>query len=378
MTKAIILSGGWGTRLRPLTCSLPKTLIPVVNVPVVERQITLLRSIGVKEIVLAVSVMSEYLKGYFGDGSSLGIKIHYTNEENPMGTAGALKLAEYYLRDDNFFLLNGDEIINFNFKEMLEFHENVNATVTIASKTVEDTSRYGVLIVNGETNRIDRFLEKEEYNPPKDMIVPMPVNAGVYIFEPEVFDQIAPKKKLSIERDVFPILAREGCLYNYSLKGMWKDIGTPLDLLEGNILLMKSLIEETAGKEENIIATSVQFEGNTTIIPPITIGEHVIVRYGCKLGPNAVIGDNSYLEKNAMIKNSIINNKVFIGENSIVEKAIVADNCRLEENVELKGNENALVILGSSVHVLKNIRLISPKDQHITYCHHEVVRRSID
>ncbi len=378
MTKAIILSGGWGTRLRPLTCSLPKTLIPVVNVPVVERQITLLKSIGVKEIVLAVSVMAEYLKGYFGDGSTFGVKIHYTNEESPMGTAGALKLAEFYLKDDNFFLLNGDEIINFHFNEMLEFHKNVNAIATIASKTVKDTSRYGVLIVDSETKRIDKFLEKEEYDPEENDHRPMPVNAGVYLLEPEIFNLIPPKKKLSIERDVFPFLAQQGKLFNYSLKGMWKDIGTPLDLLEGNILLMKSLIEETAGKEENIISSTVQFEGNAVITPPITIGEHVIIRYGCRLGPNVIIGDNSYIEKNVTIKNSVIHDKVFIGENSIVEKTIIADNCRLEENVELKGNDDALVILGSSVHVLKNIKLISPNEQHITHCHHEVVRRSID
>ena len=116
MTKGIILSGGWGTRLRPLTCTIPKTLIPVVNKPVIERQLLLLKSAGVNDIILAVSVMGDALKYYFREGDKLGLIIHYTNEKKPMGTAGAIKLAEDYLIDDNFFMLNGDVILNFNFK----------------------------------------------------------------------------------------------------------------------------------------------------------------------------------------------------------------------------------------------------------------------
>ena len=118
MTKGIILSGGWGTRLRPLSCTIPKSLMPVVNKPVIERQILLLKSAGVEEIVLAVSVMSDVIKNYFKDGKKLGVKILYTDEKHPLGTAGAIKLAEEFLKDDNFFMLNGDVIINFDFKSV--------------------------------------------------------------------------------------------------------------------------------------------------------------------------------------------------------------------------------------------------------------------
>jgi len=130
MTKGIILSGGWGTRLRPLTCTIPKTLIPVVNKPVIERQMLLLKTAGVKEIILAVSVMGDTLKNYFKEGEKLGIKIYYTDEKNPMGTAGAIKLAEDYLNDDNFFMLNGDVILNFDFNNMVTFHEENNGIGT--------------------------------------------------------------------------------------------------------------------------------------------------------------------------------------------------------------------------------------------------------
>lgn len=378
MTKAILLSGGWGTRLRPLTCTLPKTLIPVVNKPVIERLILNLKSAGVKEIVLAVSVMADCLKNYFKDGKGLGVKIHYTNEEKPMGTAGALKLAEYHLRDDNFFMLNGDEILNFNFNEMLEFHKKSGGIGTIGSQDVDDPSRYGVLIVNQASNQILKFLEKEDYSPPCGIHVPMPVNAGIYILEPEVFSYIEPKTKVSIEKDVFPKLAMNGRLFNYSISGLWRDVGKPKDLLEGNILLMNSLIKQSKNNEENLISGTVQFEGNLSIKPPVAIGEHVIIRYGCKIGPNVVIGDNVYIERNAEIKESVIYNKSYIGKNTKIESAIIGDNCRLEENVEIKGNEEGLVILASTVEVLKGVKLVAPTDKNITFCHHDIIRNSID
>ena len=154
MTRAVILSGGWGTRLRPLTCTIPKTLIPVVNKPVIEHQILLLKSAGINEVILAVSVMSETLRNYFGNGEKLGIDIKYTDEKHPLGTAGAIKLAEDYLKDEDFFMLNGDVILNFNFKEIIQAHESYKGIGIIANKIVPDPSRYGVLIIDENTNKV--------------------------------------------------------------------------------------------------------------------------------------------------------------------------------------------------------------------------------
>jgi len=197
MTKGIIISGGWGTRLRPLTCTIPKSLIPVVNKPVIERQILLLKSAGVKEVILAVSVMAEILKDYFKDGKQLGVDIQYTDEKIPMGTAGAIKLAEEKLIDDNFFMINGDVILDFDFRQMLKAHQESQGLGLIASKIIKDPSRYGVLMVDENTNRIDNFLEKDDYVPHEDKVVPMPINAGIYLLEPEIFSYIKPKKKMS-------------------------------------------------------------------------------------------------------------------------------------------------------------------------------------
>ena len=215
MTKGIIIAGGYGLRLRPLSCSIPKPLIPVVNKPVIERQIMFLKAAGVKEIVLAVSIMGEILQNYFKNGEKLGVNIHYTEEKSPMGTAGAIKLAEDILKDDKFFMLNGDVILNFNFTQMIKIHEKCKGIGIIADKIVEDPSRYGVLIVEEKTSKILKFLEKEEYLPPSGKPIPMPINAGVYLLEPEIFSYIPPNKKVSIERKVFPKLASEGRLFHY-------------------------------------------------------------------------------------------------------------------------------------------------------------------
>ena len=376
MVKAIILSGGYATRLRPLTCTTPKTLIPVVNKPVIERQILLLKSAGVKEIVLAVSVMADEIKHYFKNGEKLGIKIHYTNEIHPMGTAGAIKLAESYLKDDNFFMLNGDVILNFDFKEMLKKHESYNGLGTIASKKVADPSRYGVLIVDDASNKIHQFLEKSEYQPQESKIVPMPVNAGVYILEPGIFSHIKPNIKVSIELDVFPMLAREGKLFNYPISGIWKDIGKPEELLEGNILLMEDLLKNLKGKKENLIDDSAKIDDKVLIYPPVTIGENVMIKDNSIIGPNVVIGSNVYIE-NAEIKESLIYSNNSISNNVKIEKAIISDNCLIQDNAVLQGNDVALVILASCVVVSRNVRVITNTNTSISICHHEIVRENI-
>lgn len=377
MTKGIILSGGWGTRLRPLTCTIPKTLMPVVNKPVIERQMLLLKSAGVKEIVLAVSVMGEALKYHFKDGEKLGLKIHYTNEKNPMGTAGAIKLAEDYLTDDNFFMLNGDVILNFNFKEMLEFHERSQGLGTIASKIVEDPSRYGVLIIEEETKKILKFQEKEEFKSLNGKPTPMPINAGVYILEPDVFSYIKPHKKVSIERDVFPKLADNRNLYHFSISGIWKDIGNPEELLEGNILLMNDILKNLKEKRNNLIDESVKLEGKVLIYPPVTIGQDVVIRNNCTIGPNAVIGNNVYIDKNTEIKESLIYNDTYISKDVKIQNSIISDNCHIHDGAILKGNEQNLVILASYVEILKNIKILATNTSSISICHHEIIKKNI-
>ncbi|MFX1375277.1 MAG: sugar phosphate nucleotidyltransferase [Promethearchaeota archaeon] len=377
MTKGIIISGGWGTRLRPLTCTIPKPLIPIVNKPVIERQIVLLRSAGVKDIILAVSVMADALKNYFGDGKDLGVKIQYTNERTPMGTAGAIKLAEKNLKDDNFFMLNGDVILNFDFKQMLKTHEKYKGIGLIASKIMQDPSRYGVLIVDKESGKITKFLEKDDYIPPGGKHLPMPINAGVYLLESEVFKYIEPGKRVSIERDVFPKLAEEGNLYNFPVTGIWKDIGKPEELLEGNIQMLNDILQGIGNQQKNIINESLDIDGKALIYSPVAIGKNVTIGKNCEIGPNVVIGDNVYIDDNSKIKETLILNYAYISKNVKIENSIISDNCLIGNNVELKGNNQNLVILASYVEVLEKVRLFAPTNGSITICHHEIVKEDI-
>ncbi|MHA2288717.1 MAG: sugar phosphate nucleotidyltransferase [Promethearchaeota archaeon] len=377
MTRAIILSGGWGTRLRPLTCTIPKTLIPIVNKPVIERQMLLLKSAGVKEVVLAVSVMDDVIRNYFKSGEKLGIKIHYTIEKHPRGTAGAMKLAESYLKNDNFFMLNGDVILNFDLGEMLKFHNKYNGIGTIAGKVVDDPTRYGVLIVNNDTFQLLDFLEKNDYLPPNDKVVPMPINAGVYILEPEIFSYIEADKKLSIEREVFPRIAKEKKIFCYPISGLWNDVGKPYDLLQANILLMKELINNLDGKVKNLVDHSADVHPSSEIYNPCTIGENVVIHSDCKIGPNVIIGDNVLIENKAELSNCLIYNEVYISNNVKIDRAIIADNCNIRENVIIKGNGENLVVLASFVEVLNDIELIAPKTISLNVCHHEIVKESM-
>jgi len=374
MTKGIIISGGWGTRLRPLTCTIPKPLIPIVNKPVIERQILLLKNAGVNEIILAVSVMADIIKNYFGDGRKYGLKIQYTNERSPMGTAGAIKLAEDFLKDDNFFMLNGDVIINFDFNQMLKFHEQTKGIGLIASKFVEDPSRYGVLIVENTSHQILKFLEKDEYTPVGGKVIPMPINAGIYLLEPEIFNYIEPSKKISIERDIFPILAHEGNLYIHQISGIWRDIGAPGELLEGNFQLMKDLLQNSKDQKKNLIDDNLDIDGKAIIYSPVAIGKNVIIGKNCEIGPNAIIGDNVVIGDNTKIKESLIYNSAYISKNVEIERAIISDNCLIHDDVKLKGNSNNLVILSSYVETLKGVSLIAPSNSSINICHHELVK----
>jgi len=377
MTKGIILSGGWGTRLRPLTCTIPKTLIPVVNRPVIERQIMLLKSAGVREIVLAVSVMSDVIQNYFKNGEKLGITINYTNEKHPMGTAGAIKLAESYLEDDNFFMLNGDVILNFDFSDMLKHHKESGGKGTIASKIVTDPSRYGVLITEDKTNKLLKFLEKDKFITPDGKYVPMPINAGVYILEPDVLSYIESNRKVSIERDVFPKIASEMKLYHYPITGIWQDIGNPYDLLQGNITFMNDILRNLKSRRNNLIDNSADIDISTKIISPCTIGENVIIRKNCTIGPNVIIGDNVYIDSNTEIRESLIYKETYIAKNIKIENVIISDNCHIGDNVEMKGFGENLVILASYVEVLNDIKLFSQPHRPISFCHHETVKENI-
>ncbi|MFX1601219.1 MAG: hypothetical protein ACFFB6_11540, partial [Promethearchaeota archaeon] len=198
-----------------------------------------------------------------------------------------------------------------------------------------------------------------------------------YILEPEIFQYIEPNKKVSIEHEVFPILAKEGKLYHYPLTCIWQDIGKPEELLEGNIQFMNDLLKNLKEKRDNLIDDSIEIEGKALIYPPVAIGKNVIIRKNCRIGPNVIIGDNVYIGADTEINNTLIYSETYISEKVKCEKAIIADNCLLHDGVQLIGNNQNLVILSSFVEVVDNVKLIAPSNSSLTVCHHEVVRLDV-
>ena len=214
-SKAVLLVGGKGTRLKPLTDKMPKALLEVKGKTITEHLFDLLKKYGIRDIILSVGYLKDKIKEQFGDGSSIGMNINYVEENEPLGTAGPLKLAKKYLKD-SFIVSNGDELKNINIPRMFRLHKRKNALATIALTTVDDPNHYGVARLDG--SRIIEFVEKPS-NPLSNLI-----NAGFYILEPEVIDMI-PDGFAMLEKDVFPKLAQLGRLRGFPFAGQWFDIG---------------------------------------------------------------------------------------------------------------------------------------------------------
>ena len=217
--KAILLLGGRGTRFRPITYEVPKALLPVQGKTVPEHLIELFKQYNIRELYFSVGYKADKIRDYFGDGSKFGVSITYIKEEEPLGSAGAIKLAKKYL-DETFIVTNGDELKNIDLEEMFLFHKKNKAMITAALTTVDNPSAYGVARLEG--SKILDFVEK----PPKEKAPSNLINSGLSIWEPDVID-IIPKGFSMYEQDVFPKLAKEKKLYGYIFSGQWFDTGTP-------------------------------------------------------------------------------------------------------------------------------------------------------
>lgn len=231
--KALILVGGYGTRLRPLTLTQPKPLVEFANKPMMLHQMEALAAVGVDTVVLAVSYRAEQLeKEMTVHADKLGVRLIFSLEEEPLGTAGPLALARTHLEGDApFFVLNSDVICDFPFEQMIEFHKRHGREGTIAVTKVEEPSKYGVVVFDEANGKIDDFVEKpQEY-------VGNKINAGLYIFNSAILDRI-PLKPTSIEKEIFPEMANSGNLYAYVLPGFWMDVGQPKDFLKGMSLFL--------------------------------------------------------------------------------------------------------------------------------------------
>jgi mannose-1-phosphate guanylyltransferase / phosphomannomutase len=242
--KGVIMAGGKGTRLRPLTYHMPKPMVPLLQTPVMEYSIELLKKHGITEIAVTTGYLGEDIKQYFGDGSSWGVSLIYFDEISPLGTAGSVKNAEVFL-DDTFVVISGDILTDFDLIDGIDFHETKESTLTILMKEVNNPSEYGILTTNSE-GRVSRFLEK----PKCTEIFSDFINTGIYIVNPSIFSFIPQGECFDFSKDLFPLLLeQDGRVYGYLVNGYWSDIGTLPQYKQTRFDLLNDRVKYTVSRK---------------------------------------------------------------------------------------------------------------------------------
>lgn len=322
--KALLLAGGLGTRLRPLTEDLPKPMAPLGNRPWLEHLILHLKQEGIEQFVIAVKHYPEVIQRHFGDGSRFGVEIQYAVEKQLLGTAGAIKNAEPML-SDQFLVINADVVQMAPLLPLLEFHRSHGGAVTIGLTRVEDPSAYGVVELTLD-GKITRFVEK----PPRDQAPSNLINAGIYVMKKEVLEFIPANQEVSIERETFPLLIEQGAgVYGTVIEGYWMDMGTTeryrqahWDILDGKVPLQ---LPATRQKQGVYLGKNVQIGKGVILVPPVLIGDHVVLEDNSTIGPYAVIGNHSRIGKGSSCSRSIIWESTSIASGSYVVDCILCD-----------------------------------------------------
>ncbi len=338
--KALILAGGLGTRLRPLSCTRPKTLFPILNKPLLQWIFEKLAQNNVTEVILAVNQQTAlHIKQQRIPKHGLHVKYSHDPHKTPLGTAGPIKKAEKLIgHDESFLVINGDILTNLNYHELLETHKKTHATATIALHQVEDPTRYGVARI-AKDNRITRFIEK----PPKDTAPSSLINAGVYALSPRIFQYIPKGRAVSIEREIFPKLVQRGTLYGHVTTDMWIDIGKPEEYLQTNKLLLDTI--NTTQKHKNT--------RKYTLKLPVALDKHVIIGEKTIIGPYVVLGRNVTTGKNVQINNSVIFPDTKIGDSSSITGTIIGEAVTIGKNVKINNG----CIIADQAKIKDNITL---------------------
>ncbi|GAB4427549.1 MAG: NDP-sugar synthase [Chloroflexi bacterium OHK40] len=361
--KAVILVGGLGTRLRPLTCNTPKPMIPLVNQPFIEWMLLRLRDQGISEVILAVQYLADRFRETLGDGSRLEMTLHIVEEPEPRGTAGAVKNVEHLL-DGPTFVFNGDVMTDLDLRAMLAFHREKQSMVTISLTPVDDPTQFGLVEMDGQ-NRVQRFLEK----PRAEDITTNLINAGTYIIEPEIFRYVPPNQFYMFERGLFPVVLQTGDpMYGFPSRAYWTDIGKPQTYIDVHHDILIGKVRY--GFRGQQIADRVWLEGDAEIHPtaqivgPVVIGPGTVIERGarvigpsvlganCSIGPEcslegAVLWDANRLEEGVVLRNCVLGRGNQIGARTqIVDGAIIGDACslgpenRLERGIRVWPNTN--------------------------------------
>ena len=324
--KAVVMAGGEGTRLRPMTANQPKPLLPVVNKPIMEHVLRLLHKHGFTETIVTVQFLATLIRNYFGDGEDFGMKLHYVAEEVPLGTAGSVKNAEEHLRGEPFIVISGDALTDIDLTDMVRFHKERGAKVTIALKRVPNPLEFGIIIVDDQ-GRIQRFLEKPTWG----QVFSDTVNTGIYIMEPEVLERVAEGEVVDWSGDVFPELLEEGePLYGYVADGYWEDVGTHESYLSAQADVLSGKVEvEIDGFEVSPgvwIGEGAEVDRDAILKGPLCIGDYAKVEAGAELREYTVVGSNTVVRAEAFAHRSVLHGNVFLGRGANLRGTVIGKN----------------------------------------------------
>jgi len=320
--KAVVMAGGEGTRLRPLTGMRPKPMVPIVNQPVMEHILGLVKHHGMNDVVATLAFMPQVIEDYFGDGDEWDINISYAVEETPLGTAGSVKNAAEAL-DDTFVVISGDAITDINLTHCIDFHKANGGAVTIALKRVPDPLEYGVVITDGD-GLIERFVEKPSWG----QVFSDTINTGIYVVDPLVFDYIPEGKAFDFSSELFPLLMEKGHkLYGCVVDGYWCDVGSlesyveaHRDILDGKA---KLFVPGSRTKNDVWVGEGAEIDPSAKLSSKVVIGRNTRVRAGARLGSYTVVGDNCLLGYDVETGHAIIWNDAFIGARAQVRGAVL-------------------------------------------------------
>lgn len=345
MIEAIILVGGEGRRLRPLTDTRPKPMMPLVDRPFVAHQLDGLRRFGVTEVIFSCGYRPEALEQHFGDGSGIGMRLRYVVDPEPLGTAGAVKNAEPLLSGDRTLVLNGDILTDLDLAELLAHHDASGAAGTLALTPVEDPSRYGLVRLHAD-RRVEEFLEKpqpSELRPGE----PFLINAGTYLLEREVLDAIPPAVACSIERDVFPGLAASGRLTGFPSDCYWLDIGTPESYLQAHLDVLAGAVRTDAPVGERYLGEGAEIASGAVVELGSTVGRLGRVAEGAVIRRSAV-GDRTVIERGSRVEGAIVGAGVMVREGAVIlSGSVIGDDATIAAGIELRG---VTVATGAEVH----------------------------
>jgi mannose-1-phosphate guanylyltransferase len=340
--QAVILVGGEGTRLRPLTSTVPKPVVPLVDRPFIAFMLDWLVTHGIDDVIMSCGFLATSVRNVLGDGSAYGVRLRFVEEPDPRGTAGALKFASSML-DERFLMLNGDVLTDIDLTAQIAQHEQSGAKATLALVPVADPSAYGLVHLNDDRS-VREFVEK----PSPDAIDTNLISAGAYVLQREILELVPPDRNVSIEREVWPRLIGNG-LYGFPAESYWLDIGTPerylqgtFDIIEGNV---KTAVGERLGSDWLAIDAGAQASGR--VIPPAVLERGVTVAESAQVGSLVVLGEDVSVGAHATVERSVILKGAEIGEGATLRDCIVAAGCRIGARTSIGGG----AVLGEGVTV---------------------------